>query len=44
MKTPEKNILYKIWNISKYKAPIDTHRHRFWEKPYIYRYEKEKLN
>ena len=31
MKTPKKRyILYKIWNISKNKAPIGKRGYRFW--------------
>ena len=40
----EKYILYKIWNISNNKAPIGKRRHRFEEKPCMYRYQKEKWN
>ena len=44
MKTPEKSyILYKIWNISKNKAPIGKRGYRFGEKACMYHYQKEKL-
>ena len=44
MKTPEKiYILYKIWNISKNKAPIGKRGYRFGEKAGMYHYQKEKL-
>ena len=36
-------ILYKIWNISKNKAPIGKHGYRFGEKACMYHYQKEKL-
>ena len=44
MKTLEKRyILYKIWNISKNKAPIGKRGYRFGEKARMYHYQKEKL-
>ena len=44
MKTPKKRyILYKIWNISKNKAPIGKREYRFGEKACMYHYQKEKL-
>ena len=44
MKTPEKiYILYKIWNISKNKAPIGKREYCFREKACMYHYQKEKL-
>ena len=41
--TGKKYILYKIWNISKNKAPIGKRGCRFWEKACMYHYQKEKL-
>ena len=44
MKTPEKRyILYKLWNISKNKAPIGKRRYGFGEKACMYHYQKEKF-
>ena len=43
MKTPKKNILYKIWIISKIQAPIGKRGYRFGEKACMYHYQKEKL-
>ena len=44
MKTPEKRyILYKIWNISKNKAPIGKRGYCFGEKACMYHYQKEKF-
>ena len=40
MKHREKYILYKIWNISKNKAPIDKRGYCFWEKVCMYNYQK----
>ena len=43
MKTPEKIYkLYKIWNISKNKAPIGKRGYRFGEKACMYNYKKKK--
>ena len=42
MKTPEKRyVLYKIWNISKNKAPIGKRGYRFGEKACMYHYQKK---
>ena len=42
MKTPEKRkIIYKIWNISKKKAPIGKRGYRSGEKPCMYHYQKK---
>ena len=44
MKTLEKRyILYKIWNISKNKAPIGKRGYRFGEKACMYHYQKRKI-
>ena len=41
--TGKGDTLYKIWNISKNKAPIRKPRYRFGEKPYMHHYQKDKL-
>ena len=41
--TGKRYTLYKIWNISKNKAPIGKRRYRFEEKPCTYHFQKEKL-
>ena len=35
-KNEKKNILYKIWNIFKNKAPIGKRSNRLWEEPSMY--------
>ena len=37
----KKYILYKIWNISKSKAPIGKRGYRFGEKACMYHYQKK---
>ena len=44
MKTPKKrDILYKLWNISKNDATIVKCMHSFGERSFMYHYQKDDL-